>query len=111
MSRLVGVALAVALLPFTVSAQEQEECTDRWLEAERNGIILGTAMMDGTPTFGVLRSVWDEVDYNVRAGMMETFICAMAGPGKTLTIAQIIDEKGRKSPAPGFAETPQKAYW
>lgn len=93
-----SLLLAAALLIAAASAfaEDAEDCTARWLQAEEKGILLGVAMMDGTPTFGVDRKVWDSVDYATRAGMMETFICVMTDPGEMLARAQIIDGKGRK---------------
>ena len=96
------ICLAVALLlgsagiSYPASAQSQAECEAKWLRAEKGGIVLGIATINGIPTFGVDRGTWDASPYNVRSGMMNIFICMMAGPGKTMRVARIIDGKGIK---------------
>ena len=92
----IAVLLGSAGVSYPASARSQADCEASWLRAEKGGIILGVATINGVPTFGVDRATWDASPYNVRSGMMNTFICVMAGPGKSLSVARISDGKGIK---------------
>lgn len=94
--RISGLAALMMMAAPIWAAASDDDCTARWLTAEEAGIVLGVATMNGMPTAGVDRDVWNSVDHNTRAGLMATFICAVAGPGKTLMEAQLIDGQGIK---------------
>jgi hypothetical protein len=68
--------------------ESETECQKKWLKAEAAGLSYGVAMMGGIPTAVVDESTWNSIDYQTKAGWMETFICTVAGPGKTLAKAQ-----------------------
>jgi hypothetical protein len=88
LKEIAAVTIALAVSNAASSYAAETECQKKWLKAETAGLSYGVAMMGGVPTAVIDESTWNSVDYQTKAGWMETFICAIAGPGKTLAKAQ-----------------------
>ncbi|MEO1720968.1 MAG: hypothetical protein AAFR84_01040 [Pseudomonadota bacterium] len=89
------IFLAALAVPGIAAACDPAEAEGRWLNAEDQGIILGTEMRDGVPTFVVDGITWDSVDSTTRRGMFVTFECMIAGTDGVLAEAQAVDDRGR----------------
>jgi hypothetical protein len=64
---------------------QQDDCTSRWLAAEKAKIVLGQGIVRGVPTMMVDESTFRRIDFATKLGMVTTLDCAIAGPGKHLT--------------------------
>jgi len=81
-------------IPTAVQVENYEICKSKWSEAESESIVSAMGIINSTPTFSIDRRVWNLMDYNTRSGMMDVFVCAVAGPGKSLSRAQVVDTGG-----------------
>lgn len=78
------LALVLICGASSAMAQSRQDCEDRWLEAEAAGITRGHAIVGGVPTVVVDARTWASIPYDTKLGMVETFNCAVAGPGRML---------------------------
>ena len=88
--------LALLLIPAETRAETQEQCVARWERATLAGLVAEVYMDGSTPTFVVDEQAWNQVDYNTKAGIMNTFECAMTKPGEALMKAQAVSNLTRK---------------
>jgi hypothetical protein len=63
-------------------AEDQEKCKGRLLKSGfGTGFITGYKTEGITPVVVVNERMWNQVDFNTKSGLAETFDCAIAGPG------------------------------
>jgi hypothetical protein len=92
--------VAMSLLLSTVSSlAAAENCNvemakSQWLKMEEADIIYGGGMIKNIPTFSQ-ESFWNQASYSARVGLVKTFVCIIAGPGKVLTKARIVNRGGK----------------
>lgn len=68
-------------------------CMARWEAAEKAEIIYGSGMVSGMPTVMVDETVYRQIDFATKLGMMETLNCIVAGPGEVLARAQFVSHR------------------
>lgn len=93
-----SIALVISAILFT-SPLNAETCDisvaeGKLQEAEAAGVISGIGFFNDKPTIAVDRQTWDVLPLDTRLGMIETFECAIVGPGKILAEVQIIGPGG-----------------
>lgn len=93
--KIIAAVTAGLLISTTALACNQQEAEDKWVQAEKGGIILGMATIQGVSSFAVDLSTWNQLDYNTRVSMMKNFECLISGPGNVLRKAHVITEGGR----------------
>lgn len=72
-----------------------EEAEKKWVEAEKAGIILGVAMIQGVPSVAIDLPTWNQLGYQTRTGMMKNYQCLIAGPNNVLRKAHVINKGGK----------------
>jgi len=80
--------------PSAADISRYDDCQEAWKRNEDLGIVRLVGMVNTIPTFSIDRSIWASLDYRGREEIMDIFVCAVAGPGKTLTKAQVTDAGG-----------------
>lgn len=95
MIKMAGVAAVVALASSAALACDPEDAKQRWLEGEEAGVTLGFGTVQDAPSFAVDVPTWNQLDYNTRVGMMQTFECAIAGADSVLRRAHVITPGGK----------------
>lgn len=91
------VTALFGLIIFATGANacNQQDAKRRLETAMAKGVLLSTSMLNDTPTLHIERAIWTGLVLNTRAGMLATFDCAIAGPGKSLTKIVVVSETGR----------------
>ncbi len=93
----VAIAAMLAATPAMAADPEtQQDCADRWLEAEEAGIVYGVGMVDGRPTASVDEETFMAVDFATKTGFADTLNCAVAGPGKMLASIDFVSNRTNK---------------
>ena len=88
-----GVAgLFISTAALACDLQDAER---KWMEAEKAGIILGTAMIQGVPSFAIDLPTWKQLGYQTRTGMVKNYQCLIAGPNNVLRKAHVITKGGK----------------
>lgn len=97
MKTLITASAFVAALSTSAAALacDPESAEQKWKEGEEAGITLGFGTVQDAPSFAVHLPTWNQMDYNTRVGMMETFECAIAGPDSVLGKAHVITQGGK----------------
>ena len=96
MKRMAIIAAAVSMAASSAALGcDQADAEARWAKAEEGGVILGVGMVNDVPSAFVDERTWRVSDLNVRTGIAETFECLIAGPGKSLAKAHILNKGGR----------------
>ena len=66
-------------------AEDQEECRDRFNKAAlATRFVVSYKFDGGRPVVVVNERMWNQVDFNTKSGLAETFDCAIAGPGQSI---------------------------
>ena len=73
----------------------QAEASERWDRASEMGMILGTSMLNRTPTVHVPRADWRSWPTDVRIGLIETMDCVAGGGDTFFAAINVVDEGGR----------------
>lgn len=72
-----------------------EDAKARWKKMEEANIIYGGGMIKNIPTFSIDEKIWSQTSYSSRIGLVKTFSCLIAGPGKALTRARVVNRGGK----------------
>lgn len=91
---LTAILAAGALAAPIAMACDPAEAEKSLQRAEEAGITLGFATVQDAPSFAVHLPTWQQLDYDTRVGMMETFECAIAGSDGVLRKAHVITPGG-----------------
>lgn len=92
---LFAAAITIGVPALASDMCDQRDANEKWRKAETAGIILGMGMMNDIPTISIDESAWDGASLNTRTGLITTFECLVAGPGKALRSIQVVNRGGR----------------
>lgn len=72
-----------------------EQSTARWQKLEDSKFVYGGGMIKNVPTFSVNEASWNNLSYNARLLVAKDFACLLAGPGKALLKARVVNKGGK----------------
>ena len=93
MLRALSVAVILLVASPALAFDPDPACMSRWEAAEKAEIIYGSGMVSGVPTVMVDETVYRQIDFTTKLGMMDTLNCIVAGPGKVLARAQFVSNR------------------
>ncbi|MCE1008784.1 hypothetical protein [Pseudomonas monteilii] len=90
-------ALIVSTLSSIASAQDcdLEAVKAKWKKMEEENIIYGGGVVRKIPTFSIDERFWSQTSYSDRVNLVMMFDCLLAGPGKALTKARVVNRGGK----------------
>jgi hypothetical protein len=84
---------AAATSPTADQLARKQDCENRWLQAERAGIVLGTRSAGGVPQVVVDEDTFRSVDFATKSGFAETLNCAAYGDGRSFAAIEFLSNR------------------
>jgi hypothetical protein len=85
MGNYTGLIFGLLMMATPAAAENQAECQNKFMTlGQATGLVVKYEMRGARPVVVVNERMWNQIPFDAKTGLADTFDCAVAGPGKAL---------------------------